>query len=188
MSFYEATRGTIRRNGAGMKSGIQGRIAKFGVFEADLGHRRLSKSGFRIRLQEQPFQILALLLERPGQVLTREQLKEALWAGDTFVAFDDGLNTAIKKLRAALCDTPDNPRFIETVPRVGYRFIAPVSIDEAPSSRPLQRLLRLRVRTPRSNPMLLRRIRAWTIRLVPREGWPLPRSAPRSFGGGRWPR
>lgn len=110
----------------------QRRIARFGIFEADLDNRRLTKSGFRIRVQDQPFQILALLLERQGQVVTRDELKEKLWAGDTFVAFDDGLNTAIKKLRTALNDAADNPRFVETVPRVGYRFIAPVSISPEP--------------------------------------------------------
>jgi len=113
-----------------MPSLIQRRIARFGIFEADFESRRLSKSGFRIRLQDQPFQILALLLERQGQVVTREELKEKLWASDTFVAFDDGLNTAIKKLRAALNDAADNPRFVETVPRIGYRFIAPVSFSQ----------------------------------------------------------
>jgi len=113
-----------------MPSLIQRRIARFGIFEADFESRRLSKSGFRIRLQDQPFQILALLLERQGQVVTREELKEKLCASDTFVAFDDGLNTAIKKLRAALNDAADNPRFVETVPRIGYRFIAPVSFSQ----------------------------------------------------------
>jgi TolB-like protein/DNA-binding winged helix-turn-helix (wHTH) protein/Flp pilus assembly protein TadD len=113
-----------------MNPATQGKVARFGIFEADFERRRLTKNGFRIRLQEQPFQILILLLTRPGQVVTREQIKDTLWAADTFVAFDGGLNTAIKKLRAALCDNPDNPRFIETLPRVGYRFIAPVAITE----------------------------------------------------------
>ena len=117
-----------------MKPGTQGRIARFGVFEVDLDHRRLSKSGYRIRLQDQPFQVLILLLERPGQVITRDELKERLWAVDTFVAFDDGLNTAIKKLRAALSDTADNPRFVETIPRIGYRFIAEVSLANVSST------------------------------------------------------
>jgi len=105
------------------------RIARFGVFEADFDSRKLTKSGFRIRLQDQPFQLLALLLERQGRVVTREELKEKLWPGDTFVEFDVGLNTAVKKLRAALSDSADNPRFVETVPRVGYRFVAPVSVS-----------------------------------------------------------
>jgi TolB-like protein/DNA-binding winged helix-turn-helix (wHTH) protein/Tfp pilus assembly protein PilF len=116
-----------------MGSTMQRRIARFGIFEADLDSRRLTKNGFRIRLQDQPFQVLALLLERQGLVVTRDELKEKLWASDTFVAFDDGLNTAIKKLRTALNDAADNPRFVETVPRVGYRFIAPVSISQEPA-------------------------------------------------------
>jgi TolB-like protein/DNA-binding winged helix-turn-helix (wHTH) protein/Tfp pilus assembly protein PilF len=106
----------------------QRRIARFGVFEADFESRRLTKNGFRIRLQEKPFQLLMLLLEQPGVVLTREELKEKLWPSDTFVEFDVGLNTAVKKLRGALNDSADNPRFVETVPRLGYRFLAPVLV------------------------------------------------------------
>jgi TolB-like protein/DNA-binding winged helix-turn-helix (wHTH) protein/Tfp pilus assembly protein PilF len=108
------------------------RTARFGTFEADFDSRQLTKSGFRIRLQDQPFQLLALMLERQGQVVTREELKEKLWPGDTFVEFDVGLNTAIKKLRAALNDVADNPRFVETVPRIGYRFVAPVAVSKLP--------------------------------------------------------
>jgi len=103
------------------------RVACFGAFELDLQEGRLSKSGIRIKLQGQPFQVLALLVGRPGQVVTREEIRQKLWAGDTFVEFDDGLNTAVGKLRAALSDVAENPRFIETVPRRGYRFIAPVN-------------------------------------------------------------
>ena len=105
----------------------QSRIVRFGSFEADLQEGRLNKSGIRIRLQEQPFQILALLLERPGQIVTREEIRQRLWAQNTFVEFDDALNTAVRKLRAALNDTADNPRFLETIPRRGYRFLAPVT-------------------------------------------------------------
>lgn len=112
-----------------MEPTAQRRTARFGVFEADFDSRQLTKSGFRIRLQDQPFQLLALLLEREGQVVSREELKEKLWPSDTFVEFDVGLNTAIKKLRAALSDAADNPRFVETVPRIGYRFVAPVSLS-----------------------------------------------------------
>ena len=100
------------------------------MFEADLDDRVLTKSGVRVRLQDQPFQILALLLENPGRTVTREELQEKLWPGDTFVEFDAGLNTAMKKLRTALGDAADSPRFIETVPRRGYRFVAPVSFPE----------------------------------------------------------
>jgi eukaryotic-like serine/threonine-protein kinase len=102
------------------------RVFKFGSFEADLDGGVLTKSGIRIKLQDQPFQILALLLERPGQVVTREEIRQKLWSENTFVEFDDGLNTAVRKLRAALGDSADNPRFLETVPRRGYRFVAPV--------------------------------------------------------------
>jgi DNA-binding winged helix-turn-helix (wHTH) protein len=112
----------------------QRRIARFGVFEADFESRQLTKNGFRIRLQEKPFQLLMLLLERQGLVVTREELKEKLWPSDTFVEFDVGLNTAVKKLRAALSDSAENPRFVETVPRLGYRFVAPVSVARPESA------------------------------------------------------
>jgi DNA-binding winged helix-turn-helix (wHTH) protein/tetratricopeptide (TPR) repeat protein len=104
-----------------------GRIVRFGSFEADLTEGKLTKGGIRIRLQEQPLQILALLVERPGQLVTREEIRQKLWSQDTFVEFDDALNTAVRKLRAALNDSADNPRFLETVPRRGYRFVAPVA-------------------------------------------------------------
>jgi TolB-like protein/DNA-binding winged helix-turn-helix (wHTH) protein/Tfp pilus assembly protein PilF len=105
------------------------KIARFGLFEADLEQGVLTKRGLRIRLQDQPFQVLVLLLQRPGELVTREELRQKLWAADTYVEFDDGLNTAIKKLRTALSDDADNPRFIETVPRRGYRFLAPVTLS-----------------------------------------------------------
>jgi tetratricopeptide (TPR) repeat protein len=88
--------------------------------------------GARIRLQAQPFRILALLLERPGQVVTREEIQQKLWSGDTFVEFDAALNTAVRKLREALNDSADNPRFLETIPRRGYRFVAPVALPAEP--------------------------------------------------------
>jgi DNA-binding winged helix-turn-helix (wHTH) protein len=102
---------------------------RFGVFEADLGARELRRQGIRIRLQEQPFQILQMLLERPGQVVTRRDLRQRIWPADTFVDFDHGLYSAIKKLREALGDSAENPRFIETLAKRGYRFIAPVAVD-----------------------------------------------------------
>jgi DNA-binding winged helix-turn-helix (wHTH) protein/tetratricopeptide (TPR) repeat protein len=104
-----------------------GRIVRFGSFEADFGEGKLTKAGTRIRLQAQPLQILALLLENPGQLVTREEIRQKLWSCDTFVEFDDALNTAVRKLRTALNDSADNPRFLETVPRRGYRFIAPAA-------------------------------------------------------------
>jgi TolB-like protein/DNA-binding winged helix-turn-helix (wHTH) protein/Tfp pilus assembly protein PilF len=97
-----------------------------GLFEVDLGSGELHKSGRQVQLQEQPFRVLAMLLEHPGEVVTREELQARLWPADTFVSFDEGINTAIRKLRVAFGDSADNPRFIETVPRRGYRFVAPV--------------------------------------------------------------
>ncbi len=107
------------------------RMVSFGLFQADCEQRILTKGGLRIKLQDQPFQVLVMLLDRPGEVVTREEIRERLWTADTFVVFDDGLNTAIKKLRAALNDSADNPRFIETIPRRGYRFLAPVTTPVA---------------------------------------------------------
>ncbi|MGB4785288.1 MAG: winged helix-turn-helix domain-containing protein, partial [Candidatus Acidiferrum sp.] len=102
-------------------------ILRFGVFEVDLRAGEVRKQGVRIKLQEQPFQVLTQLLKRPGEVVTREELRAQLWPSDTFVDFDNGLNTSINKLREALGDSADSPRFIETLPRRGYRFIAPVT-------------------------------------------------------------
>ncbi len=110
------------------------RIVRFGVFEVDLEAGELRKSGLKIRLQKQPFQILIMLLERPGRVVTREELQKRLWAGDTFVDFEHGIATALKKVREALGDSADNPRFIETLPRRGYRFIAPVALVSPPAT------------------------------------------------------
>src|SRR2546427_2577932 len=104
-------------------------ILRFGVFEVDVRSGELRKQGVRIKLQEQPFHVLAVLLQRPGEVVTREELRNQNWPADTFVDFDNSLNTAINKLREALGDSADSPRFIETLPRRGYRFIAPVSSD-----------------------------------------------------------
>jgi Tol biopolymer transport system component/DNA-binding winged helix-turn-helix (wHTH) protein len=109
------------------ESAAKSNIIQFGVFELDLQARELRKSGIRIKLQEQPFQILSMLLERPGEIVTREELQKRLWPGDTFVDFDLSLNSAVRKLRQALNDDSENPRFIETLYRRGYRFIAPIS-------------------------------------------------------------
>jgi len=103
-----------------------GKIVRFGVFEVDLVSGELRKNGSRIRVQEQPFQVLTMLLERPGETVTREDLRSKLWPADTFVDFDHSLNTAVNKLREALGDAAANPRFVGTVARRGYRFIAPV--------------------------------------------------------------
>src|SRR6266436_1910986 len=107
------------------------RVVRFGLFEVDFASQEVRKSGIKIKIQDQPFQILALLLERPGQVVTREEIQKRLWAGDTFVDFDLGLNSAVKKLRQALGDESDNPRFIETLYRRGYRFLASVQNEAA---------------------------------------------------------
>jgi len=100
---------------------------RFGVFELDLRAAELRRNGIRVKLQEQPFQILAELVERPGQVVTREELRNRLWPADTYVDFDHSLNAAIRRLRDALGDSAENPTFVETVARRGYRFLAPVS-------------------------------------------------------------
>ena len=99
---------------------------RFGLYEVDLAAGELRKRGRKVVLQEQPFKLLTLLLRRPGEVVTREELQQALWPTDTFVEFDESLNKAVQKLRQALGDSPDNPHLIETVPRRGYRFITPV--------------------------------------------------------------
>jgi cholera toxin transcriptional activator len=101
-------------------------IFRFGAYEADPGSGELRKSGIRLRVQEQPFQVLLVLLERRSEVVTREELRQKLWPADTFVDFDHSLNTIINKLREALSDSAANPRFIETLARRGYRFLAPV--------------------------------------------------------------
>ena len=102
-------------------------VIHFGVFEADLRAGELRRNGSKVKLQEQPFQILAMLLERPGEIVTREELRPRLWSADTFVDFDHGLNSAIRRLRDALGDSAENPSFVETLGRRGYRFIAPVA-------------------------------------------------------------
>ena len=101
-------------------------VYRFATFEADPATGELRKAGMRLRLPEQPFQVLVMLLERPGELVTREELRQKLWPADTFVDFDHGLNTVINRLRETLGDSASNPRFIETLARRGYRFLAPV--------------------------------------------------------------
>ena len=107
-------------------------IIRFGIFEADLRSGELRKNGFKVPLQGQPFQVFSILLRHSGKLVTREELRREVWPEDTFVDFDHGLNTAITKIRTALGDSAENPRFVETMPRRGYRFIAPVNSHSEP--------------------------------------------------------
>lgn len=110
-----------------MERGLDHKLAvRFGLYEVDLLQGVLSRQGVRLKIQDQPFRILALLLQKPGEIITREELRQSLWPEGTHVNFDGSLNAALKKLRAAIQDDAENPRFIETVPRQGYRFLAPV--------------------------------------------------------------
>jgi cholera toxin transcriptional activator len=110
------------------------RVLRFGVFEADLRAGELRKSGIKLRLTGQPFQVLAMLLERAGEVVTREELQQKLWASDTFVDFDHSLNTAINRVREVLGDSASSPRYVETLARRGYRFVAPVQSESPPAA------------------------------------------------------
>jgi TolB-like protein/DNA-binding winged helix-turn-helix (wHTH) protein/Flp pilus assembly protein TadD len=118
-----------------MEPPAQAARMRFGPFEADLRSGELRKHGVRLKLQDQPFQVLTLLLEHAGDIVTREELRQRLWPADTFVDFDTGLNSAVKKLRDVLADSADQPRYIETIPRRGYRFIAPL-VDPSPATVP----------------------------------------------------
>jgi TolB-like protein/DNA-binding winged helix-turn-helix (wHTH) protein/Flp pilus assembly protein TadD len=118
-------------------------IVRFGTFQLDPKARELHKAGVKVRLQDQPFRVLALLVNRAGQVVTREELRQEIWPTDVYVAFDQGLNNAIRKVRDSLGDSADNPRFVETIAKQGYRFLAPVSVVQTqPSEQPLQQGLR----------------------------------------------
>jgi DNA-binding winged helix-turn-helix (wHTH) protein len=114
-----------------------GGVFRFGVFEADAARGELRKHGIRVKLHAQPFQILVMLLERPSEVVTREDMRQRLWADGTFVDFDHALNTAVNKIREVLNDSASSPRYVETVAGKGYRFIAPVALNgRAPSPEP----------------------------------------------------
>ena len=117
-----------------MEAPTRNHPTRFGAFDVDLRSGELRKHGIRLKLQDQPFQVLALLLEHPGDVVTREELRQKLWPADTFVDFDTGLNSAVKKLRDALGDSAEKPRYIETLPRRGYRFIARVENGDLTAS------------------------------------------------------
>lgn len=115
------------------------RLFRFGIFELDPRSGELRRHGLKIRLPHQSFEILRILLDRPGEVVTREELRQRLWTSDTFVDFNVGLNSAVRKLREALDDSAENPRFVETLPRRGYRFIAsvtPALSDPIPEPQP----------------------------------------------------
>lgn len=112
--------------------------ARFEGFQVDLTSGHLLRSGVRVAIQDQPLQVLRLLLEAEGGVVTRESLRAALWPEDTFVDFEHGVNTAVKKLRQGLEDSADHPRFVETLPKIGYRFIAPVEWVPDANSKNLQ--------------------------------------------------
>jgi TolB-like protein/DNA-binding winged helix-turn-helix (wHTH) protein/Tfp pilus assembly protein PilF len=134
-------------------------LVRFGTFEVDLTDGELRHKGIKVKLQEQPFRILATLLEQPGTLVTREQLRERLWPADTFVDFEHSLNAAVKNLRRALGDDAENPRFIETVPKRGYKFIAAI----APSgSEPQRKVIELPVEAPSAVPGI-RRTRTMTL-------------------------
>ena len=105
---------------------VRPRLIRFGVFEVDLESGELSKSGHKVRIEEQPFHVLSILLEKPGQLVTRKELQQRLWPQDTFVDFEHSLNVDIQRLRHVLGDSAEKPRFIETLLRRGYRFIYPI--------------------------------------------------------------
>jgi DNA-binding winged helix-turn-helix (wHTH) protein len=110
-------------------------ILSFDLFEMDLSSRELRRQGKSIPLQDKAFQLLALLLETPGKLVSREEIRQRLWNGDTHVEFDDNLNHAVRKLRQVLGDSPDKPRFVQTFSRRGYRFLAPVKTEPCPGDR-----------------------------------------------------
>src|ERR1700710_2094882 len=111
-----------------MADSTSGRQYRFGVFEADTTVGELRRQGVRIKLNAQPFQVLTLLLDRPGELLTREEISRELWPDGTFVDYEHGVNSAVNRIREALGDTAGNPRFVETLARRGYRFVAPVEL------------------------------------------------------------
>jgi len=104
-------------------------IYRFGTFELDTRSAELRKNGIKLRIQEQSYHVLLKLLEHPSEIVSREELRASIWPADTFVDFETGLNTVIKRLRETLGDSADTPKFIETIPRRGYRFVAPVEGD-----------------------------------------------------------
>ena len=162
-------------------------VVRFGDFELDLRSRELRKRGVRIALQERPLQVLEVLLRSPGELVTREALQHELWGGDTFVDFETGLNAAVRRLREALGDAAGVPRFVETLPRRGYRFIGPVHDRPQATHKP-------EVAAPVATAEPLRHLRRPRRRLHPgRRGiralatWSRYRPASSSPGAGKWP-
>jgi DNA-binding winged helix-turn-helix (wHTH) protein len=119
-------------------------LVRFGVFEADLRAGELRRNGIKVRLQDLPFRMLALLLARPGEVITREEFRRALWPPDVFVDFEQGISSAVMRLRDALNDSADNPILIQTVERRGYRWIGPILTPARVQDNPHRRIRRLR--------------------------------------------
>src|SRR5271154_1322075 len=149
---------------------------RFDRFEVDLNRGELRKEGVGVAIQEQPFQVLRMLLQAEGEVVTREQLCAALWPKDTFVDFEHGINTAVKKLRQALEDSAERPRFVETLPRIGYRFMVPV---EWTNSRSGINLLPSVAITPQETPPVPQQTAAETPitqQAPPKRGWKLKAS------------
>ena len=114
----------------------QNSVVRFGSFEIALNSGELRKAGLRIRVQQQPLRLLEILLERPGEVVTRDELRNQIWPNESFGDFDQAVNVAIAKLRSALGDSAENPRYIETLPRKGYRFIAAVTVVNSATDIP----------------------------------------------------
>src|SRR5690242_10324819 len=114
-------------------SHLSAEVVRFGEYEANLCSRELRRDGVILRLPDQSFEVLAMLLERPGELVTREEIHKRLWSADTFVDLDHGLNNAVKRLRDALGDSAEAPRFVETLPRRGYRFIGKIAGTEEPA-------------------------------------------------------
>src|SRR5258708_35977738 len=149
-------------------------IVDFGIFQLDLKARELHKAGVKVKLQEQPFRVLALLVDRAGQVVTREELRQRVWPTDAYVAFDQGLNNAIKKVRDALGDSADSPRFIETLARHGYRFVAPVG---AVPQRPPEPRVRFGLRA-HWKPALIGLASAFLLAALAYCAWPIRSGSP----------
>ncbi len=145
------------------------RVFRFGVFEANEAAGELRKHGVRIKLHSQPFKVLLLLLERPMEIVTREEMRQRLWGTDTFVDFDHGLNTAVNKIREALGDSASVPRYVETVSGKGYRFLAPVTLHEQPPAIALNSPIQANASAPPPEPLGVTGLSAGTFLTTPDE-------------------